>query len=612
MTGRLVAVVIVLGFTGYWMIRFRVWLAKLMVPVYAGRFLTGEAHHGRPVTDAGWFRHGTTALTPTGHAHRWWHRPKWQRTLHRSGTVLAFAVLAFGWWVAPQIVTIALIVTFSLSVAWAAWRLMRWHGGRNDRRTWQIPAHKALHEIANWPHAKRAGSWITVTTEATAIGGDKGTSVVSARLELPSGWPADAKDRERLAANAATIFGIEAPDTSGSKWAGPEPILMLARSEPPPSLVKWEQVADAVEAAHSNELICGIGKKDQVTKASLSLDSPHFGINAGSGGGKSNLTAFWLMQQLHRGAIAMVLDAKWFSHPWLIKDDDGEYAQLPNVSYLSSPAELHAGMVWLGKEINHRARVGQRSVTAGNQIKADLGPRLIVVAEELNLAMPQLREFWQEIREPGDVKKSPALTGFGSVSFAGRALKIHVVLVGQMVTADVTGSKDSSVKQSVGVWAMARYGSAGWKTAVGDVPMPPVPDVVGRIQLVVGRKVHETQPPLIDMSFARQFAVSGQVSLCPAGMPGAVTGNRSLALPSGPDLLGVPVTGPVPAAAGGLPVTLKEAVERRVVHPRTTHGALKMARFREKETFPKPTGQRGTSQVYDAADLAAWDQARRS
>src|SRR5215475_3213891 len=49
-------------------------------------WLSGEAHHGKPVTTAGWFRKGEgSALTRTGHAHSWWYRPRWQRALHRTG-----------------------------------------------------------------------------------------------------------------------------------------------------------------------------------------------------------------------------------------------------------------------------------------------------------------------------------------------------------------------------------------------------------------------------------------------------------------------------------------------------------------------------------------------
>ena len=34
-----------------------------------------------------------------------------------------------------------------------------------------------------------------------------------------------------------------------------------------------------------------------------------------------------------RGSVALVLDAKWISHPWTFKDMDAEYGQLPNVAY---------------------------------------------------------------------------------------------------------------------------------------------------------------------------------------------------------------------------------------------------------------------------------------
>ena len=88
---------------------------------------------------------------------------------------------------------------------------------------------------------------------------------------------------------------------------------------------------------------------------------------------------------------------------------------------------------------------------------------------------------------------APALAAMRALAFAGRALKMHAIFVGQMLTAEVTGGgKDSAVKQNIALWAMNRYGPLGWKTAT-DIPMPPPPDVPGRIQLVQGRKVTEVQ-----------------------------------------------------------------------------------------------------------------------
>jgi hypothetical protein len=179
-----------------------------------------------------------------------------------------------------------------------------------------------------------------------------------------------------------------------------------------------------------------------------------------------------------------------------------------------------------------------------------------------------------------------------------------------MLTAEATGSRDSSIKANVGVWALARYGVAGWRTTAGDVPMPPSPDRPGRLQLVQAQKVSEVQSPLIDGVLLRKLTMSGTVTERPAGMPGTVTVSGRRMVAGGPDQPVVTVTPVPPAGAGGRTVTLAEAISLGIVHRRTTLGALKMSRFRDKD-FPAEKGMRGTAKVYDPAELAAWDQARR-
>lgn len=564
--------------------------------ILAWRFLTGHPWHGKPVTDAGWLRPGTRALTRTGHASRFHHRPRWQRAAWRTGAVLAAALALYGLLIARALTLAALgLAAAALAVLGClrAWRAAR---RRRHRRTWIDPLHVALAPLVGVPLPNPPKSWLAVEEDRSR-----------AVLQLPPGFNDDARQREKIAAAAAAKLGMEQPE---ARWqlAGPEPRLTLIQSEPPPARVTYDDVADAVERAGRDELVAGLGRKRAVVKASLALDSPHFAINMGTGGGKSSLAAFWLMQGLRRGDIAMVLDAKWFSHPWLFKDEDGGYAPLPNVAYLSTPAQLHAGMMWLGGELNYRNEVARRSVDAAGRVHGSIGPRLWILAEELNFATPQLKQYWAEIREPSDVKKSPALTALGAVSFAGRAVDMHLILIGQMLTAEVTGSRDSSVKENVGITAMARYGPPGWATAVGrNVPMPPSPSVLGRVQLVTASGVRETQTPAPDMLLYRQLAVSGTVTPLPAGMPGAArvlaeTGKRP-SLPGGPDQGGVTVSGP----AGPPPVSLSEAVGMGIV--RGQLAAIRTARHRD-ESFPEPVGKRGLAHVYDPLALAEWNAGR--
>jgi hypothetical protein len=346
----------------------------------------------------------------------------------------------------------------------------------------------------------------------------------------------------------------------------------------------------------------GIGKRGAIVKASLASDSPHIGISMGSGGGKSNLAAFMLLQELRRGAIALVLDSKWISHPWLIG--------LPNVAYARTAAELHAAMVWLADELDRRNQVAFRSVDVRGTVRANVGPRLFIVAEELNMAIPRLRAHWDETRDRDEPKRSPAITGLGEVSFAGRQVKMHLVLIGQMLTSAATGSKDSSVKENVGIKCMARYSPNAWKTMAPEHPMPPKPAALGRVQVVTAAGVRETQVPLVDFGQARELVLAGNITPCPAGMPGAVrvTDPPHIAH-TGADLPVVTVTGALPVTGSADSITLSEAVGLGIIGP--SIAAVRVARHRD-ENFPPPVGQRGLAHLYDPQQLAEWTAGRRA
>ena len=68
MKTALVSVVIAAVIVLWFLFRFHRMLVTTWFLVRLWRFMTGEAHHGHPVTDRGWFRAGQRALTPTGHA----------------------------------------------------------------------------------------------------------------------------------------------------------------------------------------------------------------------------------------------------------------------------------------------------------------------------------------------------------------------------------------------------------------------------------------------------------------------------------------------------------------------------------------------------------------
>ena len=111
-------------------------------------------------------------------------------------------------------------------------------------------------------------------------------------------------------------------------------------------------MAAAVKRAAPNELVFGIGKHGAVSTAKYSY-SPHLMIPGISGGGKSNLAAFLLIQEMMRGSLIFNLDPKWISHLWL--------QDLPNVISAHDAPSMHLALVWLGKELLRRTKAAYYS-----------------------------------------------------------------------------------------------------------------------------------------------------------------------------------------------------------------------------------------------------------
>ena len=76
---------------------------------------------GKAITNRGWTRPGTKALTPTGHAHRRWYLPRWQHALWRTEHTLAAVLLAFGLLLQPA------------PHRWTTWASRRPQGRRTAR-----------------------------------------------------------------------------------------------------------------------------------------------------------------------------------------------------------------------------------------------------------------------------------------------------------------------------------------------------------------------------------------------------------------------------------------------------------------------------------------------
>jgi hypothetical protein len=506
----------------------------------------------------------------------------------RTGGTLAVALTVFAWLVNPQVTGRVVAGGLLLAVAVLAWLGWRWVRSFRHRRVWLRPLHLRLAQVAGIPLSAAPQSWLEVAPDRS-----------SASLALPAGFSGDAKQRALIAETAAAAIGLEAPEAS---WhlAGPKPMLMLAASMPPPARVTLADVRGAIERARADELIWGLGKRSAVVSSSLSGDSPHIGLSMGSGAGKSVTARGLVAPMLYRGCIALFLDYKMISHQWA--------AGLPNVVIARRPHEIHDALLWLGGEVERRNEVALAGADLDGNVHAVVGPRLIVVCEELNATVGRLRAYWRQQRA-GDrdlPQRSPALEALDAASFMGRQVQVNIIYIGQRLSVKASGG-DGDARENIGVIAFGRYSASNWKMLAGDHPMPPSSRAPGRIQ-VVDARVRETQGVFMTAREARELAVAGEVAALPAGMPGArVSKTSELVVISGPGQAFVPETRPVVPSMPGL-VTLAEAVTEGVVS--CSLAALRKAPQRDPE-FPRRKGFRGIAGEYDAAELAEWDAARR-
>jgi hypothetical protein len=564
----------------------RVWRGRIRrhgAAVIAWRWLSGSTWHGKPVTDAGWLRPGRKALTPTGYATRWHHLPRWQRAAWRSGMTLAFGAPPVLWLDSPAAGVAGAATLLAGLSSLGAHRARRWLTGRRHRSNWLYPLHITLGPVLAIPATSRPESWIQVEPDRKR-----------AVLELPPAFEPDAKMKARIVSVASAKLGMEAPE---ARWQipGPRPRLELVASAPPPLRVTLADVREAIDAARDDELVWGLGKQGRVVKSSLSGDSPHLGLSMGSGAGKSVTARAILAQMLYHGAIGLILDFKMISHQWA----DG----LPNVVIARRPAEIHRALMWLGVEVNRRNEVALAGADIDGNVHAAVGPRLVVICEELNATVGQLRKYWRQQDEKG---RSPALDALDSASFMGRQVNTNLVYIGQRLSVRAAGG-DGDARENIGVIAFGRYSPSNWKMLAGEHAMPPKSLTPGRIQ-VVADGVTETQAVFLPARQARHLATAGRVALLPHGMPGhrSVTAGAQSAN-AAPEQGGVTMTALPPVTPHPVRVTLREAAAAGVVS--CTLAALQQARHRDGD-FPARAGLRGLAHEYDAAALAAWDEAR--
>jgi hypothetical protein len=576
-------------------------------------FCTGEPLDGRPRTDAGWGRPATRALTPTGHAPRWYHLRREIRAAVRLGLVLGGLGIAYGMITAEAATVLSLEAAAAAAVASSsglgaraaltvqsgrAWvrpthlglglvggvayrAALEWNHTRRHIR----PLHLALGEVLGVPRAVRPKSWITMPRDYATRPNAKIT------VRLPQGFKLTGEDPRRVVADI--VCAILALEAVSHKWhlAGNHPRVVFTVRVPPPDDVRLADVRDLLRKIAPTALLVGLGRGREPVCWELDADSPHCCLSMGSGGGKSATARALVAQHLARGGVALILDVKRLSHAWA--------RGLPNVRICRDIAEIHEALIWLQGELDRRnAKADEGSDLDGNTDHVDIGPRLLVVAEELNATAVRLSKHWAKIKGKDDPKTSPAVEALGDALFMGRQVRVNVIAIAQMLTARTVGGGEA--RENLGCRILARFTLNNWRVLVPEVwPAPRSSRHRGRMQVCVSGDVRETQGIFLTPAEARELSTSGTVAEFPA-----------FTLPAGAAVRGSDGADAAPMrGVTSRPIGLREAVASGVVPVGLE--ALRSARARDPE-FPAPAegGEAGREALYDPEALAAWARNR--
>lgn len=246
-----------------------------------------------------------------------------------------------------------------------------------------------------------------------------------------------------------------------------------------PALYDYEAARGVMWSLSESQILLGLNGQGEPEVADLNADSPHILIAASSGAGKSVTARSIATQALIKGFEVLFLDIKRHSHRWA--------KNLPGVHYAGSLPEIASALKSLGVHLHKRNEYVDD--WPGDVKDAEVGPRIIVVFEEMNATMDALTDFEKQM----DRQAYKPSRAFSDVMFMGRAVKISVVAIAQGAKAVLR----PALLTNFGTRVLIAH---DWETWASLVPrssssggQPSAPREVGRGYSVVKGHPKQTQ-----------------------------------------------------------------------------------------------------------------------
>ncbi len=245
-----------------------------------------------------------------------------------------------------------------------------------------------------------------------------------------------------------------------------------------PSVYTYDDAREFIWNSPENEYLLGVNGKGEPESFNLVTDSPHMFVSAPSGCGKSVIAASTATQALVKGASAVFLDVKRISHRWV--------KNLPEVTYATEVDEIANVIVSVAGELRRRMRVVEDY--PGKIEDAPVGPRIIMIAEEINSMMAELEEFERSLPPRGVYRPRRA---FRDILNLGRAVGDHVIAFAQYPDTKLI---PRPVIEAFGTRILIQHTNESWKSLAWSLGYsPPAPRQKGRGLIIRGDRAIETQ-----------------------------------------------------------------------------------------------------------------------
>lgn len=595
----------------------------------------------------------------------------WKRSAVRLVVPAVLAGVLVAYWVAPVVTVALLVVGAVVALVVGGVAAVRWVRGLGHRREFVEPLHTALVASAGWPEEIKPTRWISLPRDFR-----EDDAVI--RLELGPAflageepdeaeaqtWNGGVKAHTREAFNAIVYekLGLSGAEmVAAFSTAGRSSSVEYRHRAKVPARVLVEDVREELARAKATAPVLGLTRGNRPVAVDLTADSPHIGVSLDSGAGKSTMTGGMAAQFLAKGGRVVLLDPKRTSHLWV----RGPHGVHPHVRVLVEISDIHDELLFIDAERNRRQRVG-------DDPSADVGPRILILTEEMNMLSNMLGQHWKEVKPPGSGATPPSVTAMANTAFAGRQARMHSLAVAQRFDAKLVGGGDARLNYPARI---IRGDASAWRMLAPEFRRPRQPTRPGRFHLAQGGTLtevqsifwhspddpstfgeiqrwawscfddglsHEARPlardefyagvpvaqsaPAVEGFAPAPAALSADLVPVVQGAPaGPVSGHQGAAV-GGSDVNhpgrggfspdeASPVSEEAPAegssSAGPVVIGLREASTDGEGLVPVTLAALRKARDRDP-SFPAPVLVRGREKLYDPAAVRQWEENRPS